>query len=238
MPSSDNLFCKDGYIINSQARTLNILDSDDYWTQERIDRSGSYQYYVYKFAAKIALQRKFTCGMDLGCGPGTKTKVFFEKVLKEIILVDQPSSRNLIKNILPESHFIGTDLERCEISLDKSFDLIICADVLEHLFNPMPCLQFAREHLAPSGVAIFSSPERDILRGPDCLNSPHPSHVREWNSEEFKCLLQYSGFNVVNQLFFPIEKLSAFNNAARICIGKYIKHTQWNTCQVAICTIG
>lgn len=238
MSQNNNFFCKEGYRTNNQAQSFNFDESEEYWTQERLDHSVKYQYYVYKLASEIAQKRKYVSVLDIGCGPGTKADFFPTKILKEIILIDQPNCEKLVREIIPSAQFIATDLEKCEILLDKKFEMIICADVLEHLLDPTPCLQFARRHLTPSGLIIFSTPERDILRGKHCMHSPHPSHFREWNSEEFKCLLQYSGFQVYKQLYYPIEMLSMFDNVARLCLNKLIKLNHWNACQVAICSIG
>lgn len=232
-----NFFCKDGYVINNEAKTLDFSESEMYWTQERIDASAQYQYqyYVYKLAAKIARERKFSSGMDLGSGPGMKTKIFLSTVLKNIVLVDQPNTEKIAIEILPNANFIGTNLEDCNVAFDGKFDLIVCADVLEHLFNPMPCLKFALNHLAPSGVAIFSTPERDILRGVNCMRSPHPSHVREWNSKEFNSLLTFSGFEVIQQMCMPMEKLTRFDALGRLFFQRLIRKSKWSSCQVVVC---
>lgn len=231
-------FCKDGYVINDEAKTLDFSESEMYWTQERIDASSQkqYQYYVYKLAAKIARQRKFSSGMDLGSGPGIKTKIFLSTVLKDIVLVDQPNTEKIAKEVLPSANFVGANLEDCNVDVGGKFDLIVCADVLEHLFNPIPCLKFALNHLAPSGVAIFSTPERDIFRGEDCMHSPHPSHVREWNSKEFNALLTFSGFEVLQQKCLPIEKLTRFEAWGWLFFHRIIRKSKWSLCQVAVCT--
>lgn len=233
-----NFFCKKGYTINDKAKTLDLSESDVYWTQERIDASlqNQYQYYVYRLAAKIARQRKFSSGMDLGSGPGTKTKSFLCNVLNDIILVDQPSTEKVARMLLPDVEFFGTNLEECNTYLNRKFDLIVCADVLEHLFNPLPCLKFALNHLTPTGVVIFSTPERDILRGTDCMNSPHPSHVREWNSKEFYDLLSFAGFEVLQQKFFPMEKLKKSDEFLRIFLHHFFFKPRWSSCQIAICS--
>lgn len=231
----ENFFCKEGYVVNDEARTLDFSESDIYWTQDRIVASSRYQYHVYKLAVKIAKQFGYASAMDLGCGPGTKAKNFLSKALKNITLVDQPSSEGLARAILPQAVFVGTNLENCDVILDRKFDLIVCADVLEHLYNPLPCLTFAYNHLAPLGTAIFSTPERDVLRGHDCTSSPHPSHVREWNSAEFNDLLEYSGFEVIQQTCLPAEKLSRIVEPFRTLLNPLLHPTDWNSCQVAVC---
>ena len=233
-----NYFCKERYVSNDKARTLDYSESDTYWTQERIDASSSrqYQYYVYSLAVKIARQRRFTSVMDVGSGPGIKAKNFFSGDFKNIILIDQPNTEKKVKEILPKANFVAANLENCNIDLDEMVELIVCADVLEHLFNPIPCIKFVLDHLTSDGVAIFSTPERDILRGPNCLNSPHPSHVREWNTKEFNELLSYSGFDVVQQKCMPMEKLTGLDFLLKPFFCRMFRQPKWSSCQTAVCT--
>lgn len=236
MKPEERYFCKEGYSINNQAKTFDFSETETYWTEERIESSFRYQHHVYRLAAKIAQKMDLISAMDLGSGPGTKARDFLSPVLNEIVLVDQPSSKPLAQTVFPGANFIGANFEESDVVLDRQFDLIICADVLEHLYNPMPCLKFAFHHLAPTGIVIFSTPERDILRGKGCMSSPHPAHVREWNSDEFKSLLDFSGFNIVQHSCVPSEKLSRFEEILWVCFKCLFQRNTWNSCQVAVCT--
>jgi len=236
MPSrTKDFFIKDGYVPNLSAKTLDIEPSDRYWTDERIEYSARYQHHVYVSAARIAAQKQYQVGLDLGCGPGTKAARILSKVLPEMILVDQPSSAELAKKTLPGAKFVSADLETCAFVLDAQIDLIICADVVEHLVDPLPCINFARDHLAATGTAIFSTPERDILRGPDCMTSPHPAHVREWNAAEFRALLEHSGFRILRHMTVPMERLSRLEEVARLSLDRILRLQRWHSSQVAIC---
>jgi len=234
--NQDNYFIKEDYLCNTEAQSLDVAPTDSYWTPERIELSSRYQHHVYLLAAKMAKKNDYTTAMDLGCGPGTKAKSILAHAFKKLILIDQKSSKNIVEKIIPEAIFIGANLEECDIALNQKVDLIICADVVEHLNNPLPCLRFALNTIKPDGLVIFSTPERDILRGQDCMTSPHPSHVREWNSEEFKMLLEFSGFNVLRQIHFPPEKLTGTEELKRLLLQRFIKRSSWQACQVAICS--
>lgn len=233
--SANNFFIKEGYVSNLAAQTLDTEPSDQYWTSERIEYSFRYQHHVYLLAARLAARNQYRIGMDLGCGPGTKAARILSKALPEIILVDQPSSAILADRSLPDARFIGTDLETCEVDLDEQMDLIICADVVEHLFDPLPCISFARDNLKPAGMAVFSTPERDIFRGPNCMSSPHPAHVREWNFAEFRALLEHSGFQIVKHLTLPMERLSPLEEFARLSFHRILRLPRWHSGQVAVC---
>lgn len=236
MPNSESFFVKSGYIPNEKKIFLKE-EVQNYWTEERILslQNIQYQYYVYTLAAKIAKRKKLLYFMDVGSGPATKAKEIISPLVKEAVLIDQSECKPLVQKLYPEARFITADLEVCDVDFEYLADLLICADVLEHLSNPYPCLKFSYNHLAPSGFAIFSTPERDILRGTDCNVSPHQDHVREWNQSEFKQLLEYSGFTVIEQTFLPAAKLPVFEDLLWKLSPKLIMPTDWKSCQVAIC---
>ncbi len=50
---------------------------------------------------------------------------------------------------------------------------------------------------------MISTPERDILRGPDNTSSPQPEHVREWNRAKFREYLESLGFMVTEHEIMP-----------------------------------
>jgi hypothetical protein len=237
MSKPENFFVKLGYQCNETASTYEVEDSK-YWTDERVKASNSYQYYVYALAAEIVKKNQIKHIMDVGSGPAVKTKKLLSPFVGRAILVDQPNCAPLVERFYPEAKFVESNLEVCDVNLEDKIDLLICADVLEHLYNPLPCLEFSFEHILPSGFAVFSTPERDILRGKDCMISPHPAHVREWNLDEFKKLLEYVGFSVVEQLLMPAAKMHYVEELAWKIIGAsglITKPIHWKSCQVAIC---
>lgn len=67
-------------------------------------------------------------------------------------------------------------------------DMIICADVIEHVENPDELLQCLKA--AGAKAYIFSTPDRDLVRGIGNLGPPdNPCHVREWSMPEFQELI-------------------------------------------------
>jgi hypothetical protein len=50
-----------------------------------------------------------------------------------------------------------------------------------------------------AAAVIFSTPERDLTGGESDNGPPeNPCHVREWNFEEFKALLEWAGFELIH----------------------------------------
>ncbi|MGJ8641929.1 MAG: methyltransferase domain-containing protein [Luteolibacter sp.] len=212
-----------------------VTDSTDYWTDERIAEAGSYQYYVYRKAAAIAKQMPSCSFVDIGCGYPTKVTEWIAPITDDIILIDQPAVESMLTERFPQFDVVAIDLENPGDPPPISADCVVCADVIEHLLNPDPLLALVREILAVDGIAIFSTPERDITRGKGCLVSPKREHVREWNLAEFRDYLDQSGFEIVEQELLPKRRLSHIGDRL-LGISQWIQKNERNSgCQMVVC---
>jgi SAM-dependent methyltransferase len=237
---SSNYFIKPEYKARTTSATLDAADTDEsYWTETRIQLSSQYQRYVYQLAAAYIQQNAYTSFLDLGSGPGTKVAQLIRPVCSHMVLVDQASVAVHVRRILPEASFIAANLEEINMDLGELFDLIICADVIEHLVEPNHSVDFIHSHLAPHGLAIISTPERDYLRGEDSLHSPKEEHVREWNAVELRQYLESRGFAVQEQLYFPQRPLPDFVLTKWLSPALWQSvpwlRKRWGTTQVAVC---
>jgi len=94
--------------------------------------------------------------LEIGCGNGN-TLIELKKLGKAsyvtgIDIVDLGQTEKLDK-------FILVDIEKEELnSLNKNFDIIICADVLEHLKDPWSVLRRLKKFLKSDGILIASIP--------------------------------------------------------------------------------
>jgi SAM-dependent methyltransferase len=199
----ETYFIKKGYQINPRTRVEDSFFNVEYWTPKRIRLAGSYQFHVYQEAQRLLRQHRYESLLDVGCGPAAKVRELIWPVCKNVVLVDHPSSGQIVSRVLPQARFVGIDLEEARLDLRQRFDIIICSDVIEHLVDPDPCLRFIRDHLSDRGLAILSTPERDIVRGPASLRPLNPEHVREWNAAEFARYIASRGFEVVRQELYP-----------------------------------
>lgn len=172
-----------------------------YWHDERADMSGRYQWHVYDWAASILKARPGLSVLDVGCGTGRKLKALLAPLTDDIEGIDQASALVRFRAEGPA----GARLR--EANLDepprawRQFDLIICADVLEHLADPRPALRMIRASCHPRSVVLLSTPDRDRLRGRDCRECAKPEHVREWAAGEFRRFVRGSGFRVLRRRF-------------------------------------
>jgi SAM-dependent methyltransferase len=230
-------FIKPGYRPNKQVKTLE-QEAGEYWNASRIQKSLIHQYYVYKKALSVFQRQGYTSVMDVGSGPANKMQRFFASVCQDITLIDQPSVASLVEQTLPQAQFLPVNLEDIDLKLPRSFDLIICSDVLEHLENPTMCLDFIRSHLRSQGRVILSTPERDYAHGPQCDYSPNPVHIREWNRIEFANYVKSRGFNIAEHIFLPGPKLdNRWEFWLSRLLANVVHNRRWSSCQTLVCTI-
>jgi hypothetical protein len=190
---SNNFFLKSGYTAR-----LN----PEYFTDQLEDIT--WQPDVYPIAAEFAAKRACSKIIDLGCGRALKLQLLHrEHPDWEFIGIDYGANVEWCRANHRFGTWIEADLEdgvlrSDNLSLEKS--ILICSDVIEHLVNPISLLRLIRDLLSQGAVAvIFFTPERDLTRGEGDNGPPeNPSHVREWNSEEFKALLQWAGFDLIH----------------------------------------
>lgn len=98
--------------------------------------------------------------LDVGCSAGsTLCHLKLNKIIAEAVgvdFVDMPESDQ--RNPLIDK-FIVANLNEESLDLPNAyFDIILCADVLEHLIDPWSVLEFLKGFLKPSGLIIISMP--------------------------------------------------------------------------------
>lgn len=194
-----------GYAQRASNQTLdaNRGDSGEYWSPWRIAESGKWQHHVYLWAARMAVDRRAASVLDVGCGVCTKLVKHIAPLCGDVTGMDQPAALAAARALGVRLALDPIDLERPPESLGRTFDLIICADVVEHLLDPDPMLRMIRSGMHARSVAVFSTPERDRERGRACMSSDKPEHVREWSRPEFRAFLESRGFIVLRSRLLP-----------------------------------
>lgn len=185
-------YLPEGYRSNTARPTTE--DLADYWTPDRVAMSVKYQAHVYRWAASLIRSRRLESFLDVGCGCGVKIAPYIAPLISDIEAIDHPAAVAKCRELGVPATFRAADLEAPGIKPWRAFDLIVCADVIEHLRNPDPMLDLIRGLSHRRTLVIFSTPDRDRLRGRDCLVCEKPDHVREWSAPEFRALLAARGF--------------------------------------------
>lgn len=205
-----------------------------YWNEDRLKSAASYQWDVYEIAVQLMRERGLKSLLDVGSGPPVKLQALIPDEV-DVCLVDQPNTARYAKTLLPMAQFFSANLENDFPDIGRTFDLVVCADVIEHLVAPDLCLDFIRRHMTPNGLLLISTPERDALRGRQCTHCPHPMHVREWNFREFGCYLASRGFKVADQRLLPQQRTAPARKMFGRLLGALGLPPRWYSCQLAIC---
>jgi SAM-dependent methyltransferase len=101
---------------------------------------------------------------------------------------------------------VAADLDQGLPALALPFDIILCADVLEHLRDPVQLLRECRRHLAPEGVLLASLPNSgnfyfrwNVLRGRFPRHDHglfDRTHLRFYMWNDWTDLLAQAGFRI------------------------------------------
>lgn len=216
-------FIKEGYNPNPPeiVREINM----NFWGDREVTGFRIYrQYYVYETIRKLIKKYKLQSVLDIGCGTGIKLVKLIYPVCYDIYGVDCPEIVDINRKNYGPLFFFSDDIENPKFPLNKKFDLIIAADVIEHLVDPGNLLSYIKGYSHKSTYIVISTPERDLLRGKENIRPINKSHVREWNRKEFYLYLKSSGFTVlyhgmtIGLKIFPSIKFRLKN-----FLGDYIK---------------
>lgn len=173
------------------------------------DDSGvtdTYQDEVYKFAKTILNEENLNIVVDIGCGSGYKLIKYFNNNLT--IGIETEPCISFLRKIYPDKKWVDSgECEKSFPNFNQTCDLIICADLIEHMIDPTELLKYINKFQYK--YLIISTPDRYILKNKnknDGLKSWHgpplnECHVREWEYNEFTKLL--------NDYFFIIQGFHA-----------------------------
>ena len=173
--------------------------------QDTRDRTDEFQDEVYKLLGNIV---KFS-GLinpivaDIGAGSGYKLEKWIPEVQGEnLIGYELEPNLSFLKTKYPNKTWVESNFSNEPLKAD----IVICADVIEHLLNPDSLLEFINK-MEPKHI-IISTPDRDLLvnlLGRDNNGPPHNQyHIREWNKDELHDYISRF-FTVVNQHYIKEE---------------------------------
>ena len=162
-------YCIDGgYKHRKNYTYLDKTESTEEWQKE-----------VYEFAQNFMNKNEFKSIIDFGCGSGYKMIKYFDKF--ESTGAEVSETYEFLKNKYPQHNWLNVD------TLDpESFeaDVVICADVIEHVLNPDEFLNSLNK--IKYKYLIISTPDRFTLHGYFNYGPPkNPFHIREWTCREF-----------------------------------------------------
>ena len=173
--------------------------------------------------------------LDVGCGNGI-ISMFLGSLSFDVLGIDVSKSaieKAIMNNDLPNVSFKVLNAEELIVSGEK-YDIIICSEVLEHLFKPEHLLKVLHELLSDKGILIVTVPNG---RGPRELLVTRPyQKIRKQNGavaigiDKLKKWMGYTGTTTQSDAedlehiqFFSLKdlkKLSINNQYKIVKIGK------------------
>jgi hypothetical protein len=156
--------------------------------------TDEFQKEVYQYATDLMRSEGMQVVHDIGCGSGYKLVHYLGEY--RTVGYDVQPTVSFLKSKYPAREWRVTG---SAIPQDELVDLVICADVIEHVVNPETLTSFINQ-LNPRYI-IISTPDRDLsyAKGSYYYYGPpsNPTHIREWSRHEFR---QY-----ISQTFDVIE---------------------------------
>jgi len=208
-----------GHLMEPEAMYPNCVpDTVELNRRDKIRQSAeslNHQSFVYEKAEKIATVSNYKTVLDLGCGNPTKlvTRLGF---VDNIVGIDFPEK---ILNIATEGNkvecrakreWFGRDLNE-PFSLGRQFDLIIAADVIEHLTDTDNLLESVVNHMSEKSVFIISSPEKTTTR------QDNPLHIKEFTNVELSGVLLSNGLSIIEQTSYQETTDVPYTNNVFVC---------------------
>ena len=167
-----------------------------------------YEPTAYKVVAELAHRYGVKNIIDIGCG----TARHLAPLAKEfnVIGIDYGVNLERAKTAYPHLTFIEADLEKdkgCNVALPEDTlyqSIVIAAEVIEHLVDPLYCFVRLLRHVSSYAAAIVvTSPDRrrlaKVFHWPQSLKGPpiNKHHVREWTLQEMSAMFSNVSMHVV-----------------------------------------
>lgn len=155
-----------------------------------------YQPHVYELLIFLARRAGVRRIIDIGCGSAKKLIPLQHDF--DLICIDNTNALALARQVVPTATFLEWNLEFGLPDIIDNFiddSIIVCADVIEHLSNPVPLANALAQLQPRCHYQLISTPDRTRARGLLDKGPPsNPAHVREWSADEFGCFLIDCGF--------------------------------------------
>jgi SAM-dependent methyltransferase len=208
--SASHLFLPAGYQRRTAALSRNTAeDGRAYWDGDREFNASQSQWHVYELARLRAAGLSRPRVWDVGSGIGTKLIRLVDRTPGALgVGFDQPFAIEVAQARAGDrTKFVSTDLESFAPRDCESPDVVVCADVIEHLENPIGLLSGLRTCCKPTSSVFISTPDRVRLHGSKNLTPTNLLHVQEWTADEFCRMVECVGFRVVTVRYFPPTRL-------------------------------
>ncbi len=149
---------------------------------------------------------------EIGCGSGA-TGMAIKQKFPDVRYIGMDSNKEAAEIAQTRlDKVIVSDIEKIPLDtfgLEKEcFDLIICADILEHLYDPWKILHGLRDYLTPDGKILASIPNVQYIN--HIINFLHGNwkyddnglldvtHIRFFTLNEIAKMFTGTGYNIIH----------------------------------------
>ena len=132
--------------------------------------------------------------LDVGCGNGALKQLFPQNTLVGIDKL-AASIKLALKAGYNQAHKVDIDTKKLPFK-NRSFDVVVCSHVLEHLFQPLFATEEMYRVLKPKGFLFVSVPTRKNKKYDDDY-----THVRPFTQHSLETLLKDAGFEKLKFLY-------------------------------------
>ena len=172
-----------------------------YLDQEKYQKANVLTAFIikrfFKSLAKVIQGGQYKSILDVGCGEGVPLLNIFSELQSNnsISGVDFDEIKLLmIKNNIPQGNFVKGNIYNLSYK-SKTFDLILCLEVLEHLSSPEIALEEIKR--VSSHDILFSVPNEPLWSFLNLVRLKYirnfgntPGHCQKWSSCNFQKLVE------------------------------------------------
>lgn len=132
--------------------------------------SGHHHHYIFPLLKKLLSTIKTNEDrqlrlLDIGCGNGSLSNLIAKEGYEVVGIEESLSGFTTATNSFPECKFIHANLYDIPYSeLGGDFDIVVSAEVIEHLVYPRELIKSARKCLKSNGVLILTTPYHGYVK--------------------------------------------------------------------------
>jgi len=160
-------------------RTLPDVPEENYWYQRHVA--------AYRWVAERCRGRRV---VDLACGEGYGSAILAEHAQLVFAVDANPEAHEHARLKYRNENLSFRRALVEEFDEGSPYDAIVFLQTIEHVQHPDSLLERLAARLGPEGVAYISTPNRLTLAPPGARRSDNPWHVREYDAEEYRALIE------------------------------------------------
>jgi len=130
--------------------------------QQQVDNAKAYVLPFIEEAFKLSPDLHI---LDIGCGNGSLSNFLAQQGYEVVGVEESESGVQLANETFPNCHFIQGSIYNLPYSeIGNQFDIVLAAEVIEHLFYPKELARSAKKLLKPNGRLIMTTPYHGYLK--------------------------------------------------------------------------